>query len=158
MTCAGAAPLLAAAADGLLDDERHSALAAHLSTCTACRAALDDQIAVRAWLSRTPDAPMPPAFGDRVNARIDASDGLLGVADFRAWTLRLAPLAALLALAAWLGIGGVPSSPSPTAASAASSLTTFTPSRQADWQRTVSGNALLQAALFPSRSGERDVR
>jgi len=154
MTCDSAAPLLAASADGALDDDRRATLDAHLAGCAACRAALADQIAVRAWLARTPDATVPTGFRERVNARIDDSEGLLGVADFRAWTLRLAPLAALLALAAWLGLGAASSA----AASATSASTTFAPEQPADWQRTVSGNALLEAALRPARSGEPDVR
>lgn len=154
MTCDSAAPLLAASADGVLDDDRRAPLHAHLAGCAACRAALADQVAVRAWLAQTPEVAVPADFRDRVNARIDDGEGLLGVADFRAWTLRLAPLAALLALAAWLGLGAA-SSP---AASATSAPAAFAPSRAADWQRTVSGNALLEAALRPAGSGEPDVR
>jgi len=157
MTCDTAAPLLAASADGLLDDGRRATLDAHLAGCAACRAALADQIAVRAWLARTPDVPVPADFRDRVNARIDEADGLFGVADFRVWTLRLAPLAALLALAAWLGIGAASSGP-PTTAATSAPAPTFAPSRAADWQRSVTGNALLEAALRPSGSGDGNVR
>jgi anti-sigma factor RsiW len=157
MTCEAAAPLLAAAADGMLDDDRRERLDAHLAGCGACRTALADQIAVREWLARTPEATAPPDFRDRVNARIDDGEGLLGVADFRAWTLRLAPLAALMALAALLGFGAARS----TTSSAVPPQASFAPSRAADWQRAVSGNALLEAALRPPASGDAgdvDVR
>ena len=155
MTCDRAAPLLAASADGVLDGDRRTLLDAHLAVCSKCRAALGDQIAVRAWLARTPDVTVPADFRERVRARIDDSEGLLGVTDFRAWTLRLAPLAALMALAAWLGLGAAASSSSATGLTAS---TSFAPSRVADWQRSVTGNALLEAALRPPGSGDTDVR
>jgi anti-sigma factor RsiW len=150
MTCDRVLPLVAAAADGMLDADRRAALDAHLSVCDGCRTALADQMAVRAWLTRTPPLVVPAGFAQRVRGRIDEGEGLLGVADFRVWTLRLATLAALLALAAWLGLGAASTS-APTASG-------FTPQRAADWQRSVSGNALLEAALQPAREGEGDVR
>jgi len=158
MTCDQAAPLLAASADGVLDGERRTTLDGHLAGCPECRAALADQMAVRAWLARTPDVTVPPDFRERVNARIDGGDGLLGVADFRAWTLRLAPFAVLLALAAWLGVGASPSSTSTPATPSVAAAGAFVPSSAADWQRNVSGNALLEAALRPAAGGEVDVR
>ena len=158
MTCDGAAPLLAAAGDGILDDERRAALDAHLIGCGACRTALADQIAVREWLSSTQDAAVPAGFAERVRACIDDSQTLLGVADFRLWTLRLAPLAALLALGAWLGLGAATASTPASAPTVATASAVFTPARAADWQRSVSGNALLEAALSASPSGDGDVR
>jgi anti-sigma factor RsiW len=152
------APLLALMADGILDAPRQAMLDAHLEVCAACRMSLDDQIAVRAWLTKTPDAVVPEGFRDRVRARIAEDEGVFGVADFRLWTLRLAPLAALLAVVAWLGLGAKGSAVSGTAATITAAASTFSPSRAADWERTVSGNALLEAALFPPRAGAADVR
>jgi hypothetical protein len=126
--------------------------------CGACRASLGDQIAVRAWLTNTPDACVPDGFRDRVRARIEKDEGVFGVADFRLWTLRLAPLAALLALAACLGLGAKPSGALTGATTVAAASTGFSPSRVVDWERTVSGDALLEAALFPSQAGAADVR
>lgn len=158
MTCDRAAPLLAAAADGILDDERRRMLDAHLTGCDACRTALADQMAVRAWLSRTPDAVVSAGFRARVRGRIDDAEGLLGIVDFRLWTLRLAPIAALLALGAWLGVGAAGASAPTSTAAVAAPAPLFAPARAADWQRTVSGNALLEAALSSSPGGAGDVR
>ena len=159
MTCDGAAPLIAAAADGLIDEPRCARLDAHLRECARCKAALDDQIAVREWLASTPPPAVSSGFHASVNARIDDSEGLMGIADFRRWTLRLAPLAALLVLAAWLGVGfAIVPATSVAPAPSAPATATFMPSRAADWQRSVSGDALLEAALLPGRAGEGDVR
>ena len=158
MRCDRTAPLLASLADGMLDGERRAMLDAHLAVCGVCRTSLGDQIAVRAWLTTTPDAPVPDGFRDRVRARIEKDDGVFGVTDFRLWTLRLAPLAAILALAAWLGLGAKPSTAFTGATTVAAASTRFSPSRVVDWQRSVSGNALLEAALFPSQAGAADVR
>lgn len=121
-----------------------------------------DQDLVAAALSSTPPVEVSPSFLARVNARIDAETiegeaGWLALADFRAWTLRLVPAAAAMALIAALWSGGrdstassasSPSSASPsTISSASTGSPTFTPSSAGDWQRDVSGNALLEAAL-----------
>ena len=58
----------------------------------------DDQTLVAALLASTPPPDVPADFLARVNARIDETEGWFGVADFRLWTLRLAPAAAVLAL------------------------------------------------------------
>jgi hypothetical protein len=110
----------------------------------------DDQERVAAVLRSTPP---PDEAGDlvaRVNARIDATAGWFGLADFRAWTLRLAPAAAALAL-----VGVFWSTPSPaTATSSASAApssasTIFSPAASSDWQQEVTGVAMLAAALTP---------
>ena len=121
-----------------------------------------DQDLVAAALSSAPPVEVSPSFLARVNARIDAEAieeeaGWLAMADFRAWTLRLVPAAAAMALIAALWSGGgdstasSPSSPSSSSPSTISSASTgsqtFTPSSAGDWQRDVSGNALLEAAL-----------
>ena len=124
-----------------------------------------DQDLVAAALSSAPPVEVSPSFLARVNARIDAEAieeeaGWLAIADFRAWTLRLVPAAAAMALIAALWSGGgdstasSPSSPSSPSSSSPSTISsastgsqTFTPSSAGDWQRDVSGNALLEAAL-----------
>src|SRR5512144_1336808 len=115
MTCPDAEPLLAAAADGALDEARQARLDAHLATCASCRAALDDQRQIAAILASAVQDEVSPAFAARVNERIDSEDWLQLV-DFRAWTLRLAPVAATLALVALLGIGAPASSSSSSSA------------------------------------------
>jgi hypothetical protein len=105
----------------------------------------DDQKLVAALLASRPPSDVPADFVARVNARIDETEGWLGVADFRLWTLRLAPAAAVFALIAVLW----PGAPTETASSTASTVAadTFRPGSPADWQQDVSADALLVAAL-----------
>lgn len=116
-----------------------------------------DQDLVAATLASVPPPEVSPHFLARVNARIDADavapgqdGGWLGLADFRAWTLRLAPLAAAVALIALLWPDpAIDSTPAPAPA-AATTATSFTPSSAADWQQEVPSNVLLEAALAGS--------
>ena len=101
----------------------------------------EDQTRVAAILSSMPPADVPADFAARVNARIDETSGLFGLADFRAWTLRLAPLAAGLALIALLWPA------TPGRSSAVTPATSFSPTSVTDWQQDVSADALLAAAL-----------
>ena len=114
----------------------------------------DDQEHVASILRSIPPPEVRGDFVARVNARIDETSGWAGIADFRVWTLRLAPVAAALVLAAILWGGGWSpgSAPSPAAAAPA----TFSPALSADWQKDVSGDAMLDAAL--SSGGDRHVR
>lgn len=111
-----------------------------------------DQEAVAAVLRDMPRARAHGDFLARVNARIDETAGWLGLADFRAWTLGLLPAAAALVLLAILwpasSTVSMPAQPVVTTESAPSASTSgFSPSSYADWQREVTANALLDAAL-----------
>jgi len=110
----------------------------------------DDQNRVAALLASMPPPDVPGDFVSRVNARIDESEGWFGVADFRVWTLRLAPLAAGLGLIAmlWPGAASTTSSVSTVAPAA-----DFSPASPADWQQDVSADALLAAALTRADNG-----
>jgi anti-sigma factor RsiW len=155
MTCRDIESCVAAKADGSIDGDRERLLDAHLAECDHCRRALADQVRVHEALAATPTARPPADFTARVNARIDDSEGWLGLADFRAWTLRLAPVAAAVVLIAMLWRPATPAAaPAPPAAASA---TTFSPASIADWERDVSPNALLEAALRHV-PGEADVR
>jgi hypothetical protein len=110
-----------------------------------------DQRLVSEALGSMPPPDVSAGFLSRLNARIDAAqgaDGWFGLADYRAWTLRLLPAAAVLALVAifW------PASSTPAVAAAS-----FSPSSAGDWQRDVTANALLEAALL-SAKGDARVR
>ena len=105
----------------------------------------DDQAAVAALLASTPPPDVPADFVARVNARIDATEGWLGVADFRLWTLRLAPAAVVLALITVLWPGTSTGTTTTTVSTAEAG--TFRPAAQDDWQQEVSSDALLVAAL-----------
>lgn len=112
-----------------------------------------EQELVAATLASAPPPDVSRSFLARVNARIDAEReaGWLGLADFRSWTLRLAPAAAAMALLAGLWSGGDADSSLSTASSfssaSAAPAQTFTPSSADDWQEDVSGNAMIEAAL-----------
>jgi hypothetical protein len=117
----------------------------------------DDQTLVAALLASTPPPDVPPDFVSRVNARIDESAGWFGLADFRVWTLRLAPAVGVLAVLTviWPGApaAGI-SSTSATVPSSAVPATTFSPASAADWQQEVSADVLLDAALQSPRGGD----
>jgi hypothetical protein len=121
-----------------------------------------DQDAVAAALHGLPQARVMDDFLARVNARIDETAGWLGLADFRAWTLGLVPAAAVLVLLAilWPGPAASTAAPSPQpVATESSSAATFSPASYSDWQRDVTANALLDAALQPRATDLRhDVR
>jgi anti-sigma factor RsiW len=156
MTCADVAPLLAAEGDGSLDASRRDQLDAHLAACGACRRALEEQTSVAALLAQTLPADVGGELLARVNARIDREETVFGFVNYRAWTLRLAPVALALVLAALFAAGAQtpPTAATPAPAGAAQ---TFTPASLADWERDVSANALLEAAL-PVFAGGPDAR
>lgn len=104
LSCEEAERHIARAGDGGdLADDRRAALAAHLDNCARCRAALETQHAVAAWLRLRPADRVSPGFLAQLSDRLDDAAGWFGMADWRAWTLRLAPLAAVLALAILFG-------------------------------------------------------
>jgi hypothetical protein len=108
----------------------------------------DDRDLVSAVLASMPPPVVRADFVARVNARIDAEpsvNGWLGLADFRVWTLRLVPAVAALALIAVLW-------PATSSVSSTTPGSSFSPASVSDWQRDISANALLEAALGPIRS------
>ncbi len=95
-------------------------------------------------------------FLSRVNARIDETRGWFGLADFRVWTLRLAPAAAALALVAVLWPATTtPSTTGSPSTSPVSPAPSFSPASATDWQQDVSADALFEAALHPASGGAR---
>jgi len=122
-----------------------------------------DQALVAAVLASRPADEVPADFLMRVNARINARRGeaeWFELADFRAWTLRLVPLAGVLVLLGVLWPGS--SNATQTAPSLPAMQTPpapaqpFTPASASDWQREVTANALLEAAL--KRTGDAGGR
>jgi len=121
MLCSDAAPFIVRHAEDaesfpdalpeLIDAQTRAELDAHLEGCASCRAALDTQRAVSAWLRMRPADRLSPHFASRLAARLDDASGWFGIADWRRWTLRLAPVAAALALATYLGLGATASTP-----------------------------------------------
>jgi len=93
--------LILRSADGTLAPEARAMLDAHLASCADCRAALGDQSAVSRVLGEIVLASAPRDFAARVRARVAPQPSVFDLLNWRAWTLRLAPIAALLALLAW---------------------------------------------------------
>ena len=114
----------------------------------------DDQARVTSVLASMPPPDVPADFVTRVNARIDETAGWFGLADFRLWTLRLAPAAAALALIAVLWPASQTIAPAPPAA-ASETAASFSPASASDWQQDVSGETLLAAALHTAAGGAR---
>ena len=111
----------------------------------------DDQIRVATLLASIPPPDVPADFVARVNARIDETSGWFGLADFRVWTLRLAPIAAGLALVVlWPAAATTTSSASTSTVTPAAD---FSPASATDWQQDVSADALLAAALTRADHG-----
>ena len=119
----------------------------------------DQRLVARVLASRPPD-DVPADFVARVNARIDvaADHGWFALADFRTWTLRLAPLAGALVLVGLLWAPASSTTETTPAGSQAqpSQALAFTPASESDWQRDVTANALLEAAF--DRMGETGAR
>jgi anti-sigma factor RsiW len=112
MTCGDIGQFIARRADDgeSIDDELRTRVDAHLAACESCRTALETQRSVSAVLRMRPADRVTPGFVARLGERIDEASGWFGIADWRAWTLRLAPVAAALALAAYLGLAAPASS------------------------------------------------
>lgn len=171
MICTDAEPLLGR----LVDDEPsipaeiRDGLHAHLAGCAACRAALDEQREVAAWLRGRPASLPRPGLAARVSARIDretgevAGEGWLDLANWRRWSAALVPLAAALLAVAYLDlVRGSASATGTTPTTAA--VTTLQEWTTVDGpvllQPAVSGDALFEAVLTGSApsSGDADVR
>jgi hypothetical protein len=106
MSCAEAARHLSRRADGgPLDASIGAALDAHLNECPDCRDTLAAQRLVADTLRRRPADTVPSQFASTLRQKLDRVDqerSWIDLADWRVWTVRLAPVAAALALAAWL--------------------------------------------------------
>lgn len=130
-------------------------LETHLASCAPCRTALDDQRAVSDALAMRLPSALSHGFQRRVAARLDAGNSWLPVANWRAWTVGLAPLAAALLLAAWLTPGQDATSGT-TASTTAQAATSFeawatssvrSPTAAAFLQPGTTGDSLLEVVL-----------
>lgn len=132
-------------AEDRIDAGRRAWLEAHLAECEACRRALRVQASVRDALRGLPFAPVSAGFSARVRDRLVPS--WFDVANWRVWTLRLAPVAALLCLfALW------PSAREEAPQTLSAQLQSFATSGATDTQKLVvdaevSVDTLLSAAL-----------
>jgi anti-sigma factor RsiW len=99
--CEAIVPLMLRSVEGDLDAGDRELLVSHLARCPACTQALAVQAAVKRALADLPLAEVSTDFAARVRARV-APPQWLDAFNWRAWTIRLAPIAALLALLAVL--------------------------------------------------------
>jgi anti-sigma factor RsiW len=99
--CDDMIPLILGAVEGTLDDPGRARLSAHLEQCSRCVESYEDQRSVRAALGAMTHGPVSPGFAARVRERLAPRPSWLDLTNWRAWTLRLAPVALLLSVLAW---------------------------------------------------------
>jgi anti-sigma factor RsiW len=99
--CHDMIPLILGAVDGTLDEAGLARLSEHVERCSDCREGLAAQRSVRVALAGVGFAPVSPGFALRVRELIAPKPSWLDLTNWRAWTLRLAPVAVLLCLLAW---------------------------------------------------------
>jgi anti-sigma factor RsiW len=136
--CRTLEPLLARAAEGVLQPDDQAGIDRHLSGCASCRDALAGQRAVRQLLQARPAATAPPAFAATVMAAVAREGSWLRRFDFRRWTWRLVPATAALCLAAWIVL------PEPAGTPAIADL----PVSAALWQESLNETAVLSLMVW----------
>jgi anti-sigma factor RsiW len=99
--CESMASLIARYADGTLAVADRARVEAHVVGCSGCRAAIAEQSDAIRLLAELPMSEASPGFAADVLERVAQRAGLLDLLNWRAWTLRLAPVAALLLWLAW---------------------------------------------------------
>jgi anti-sigma factor RsiW len=158
LTCTAVERLLVRFADGasLLGEHDRRELGEHLESCPACRATLDDQRYVARVLHDRPQGALPAEFAAQIAARLEPDPGWLGLANWRAWAVSLAPVSALLVLLAWLGplatSGSEPVTGSKPAASAQSADTAQVTLET--WAAANAGSASGAVLLQPMATGD----
>lgn len=140
----------------------------HLVTCAACQAALEEQRLVLDTLRRRPPVVPDGGFARRLSERLDreADAGMLGLLNWRAWTVGLAPVAAALTLAAYVGVGStqVATDADTSPVQTFEAWTTAGPAEGTAaavlLEPSATGDALLESVLVGGvpAAGGRDVR
>ena len=95
--CENFAALLDPFVDGELSPDEMARVQAHLDACPACRAYVDDALAIRAAFPDAEDTPVPDGFSESVMARIRA-ETVSQKRKNRPWLKALASLAACCAI------------------------------------------------------------
>lgn len=101
--CENYAALLDPFVDGELSPDEMARVQAHLDECPACRAYVDDALAIRAAFPDAEDTPVPDGFAESVMARVRAEAASQAEAapkkkTSRPWLKALASLAACCAI------------------------------------------------------------
>ncbi len=103
LSCADCERLIARrAGDATLDPSTAAALERHLEGCASCREILASQHAVAEILRSRPADRVSSGFSARLARKLDERTDVFDAIDWRAWTIRLSPVAAALALSAFL--------------------------------------------------------
>lgn len=144
-TCEDVRGALPRLADGSHDGPARADLQAHLAECVGCREAFEAQRQVSLALRARPDSVPRRDFAAAVRARLDA--GWVGMADWRQWTLRLAPVAAALAIAAWLLGAPASRTAAPTLDDWARAAAGTDSTARLIWDGEVTSDALLAGML-----------
>ena len=95
--CENFAALLDPFVDGELSPDEMARVQAHLDACPACRAYVDDALAIRAAFPDAEDTPVPDGFSESVMSRIRA-ETVSQKRKNRPWLKALASLAACCAI------------------------------------------------------------
>jgi len=103
MPCNELEPLMLRQLDGRLTAEEAQRFERHLERCDDCREAFDTQARVASILSARPETEASLGFTHRVMANLETEPDWLDLLNWRAWTFRLAPVAAALVMVAALG-------------------------------------------------------
>jgi anti-sigma factor RsiW len=161
LSCDDATRLIARRADGdVLDVSAAAALDSHLAGCSSCRDAVPAQRAVAELLRARPAERVSPRFHARLAKRLDDDGGWFGMADWRAWTIRLAPAAVALALAAFLTSGQMAASPISLEEWTVGSTDSSSPASVL-WDSDLSSDSVLESMLgveVPAAGGASNGR
>jgi hypothetical protein len=154
ISCADVEPLIARYAEDDAAGTRVPAdVTAHIDGCPSCRRALEEQREVRRLLLARPPAVVSSSFTARLSDRLGEQHDWLGLVNWRAWTVGLAPVAGALVLVAFLGWGSKTESPSTTTRTPAAAVALEWPTASARTPASVlmqpgaSGEQLLEAVL-----------
>ena len=167
--CENFAALLDPFVDGELSPDEMARVQAHLDACPACRAYVDDALAIRAAFPDAEDTPVPDGFSESVMARIRA-ETVSQKRKNRPWLKALASLAACCAivlLAAPMFSHGSKTEAAPAEAPAAAAASTEramgfantaeeTPAEES--REDLASSKLYDAAPAPSAAAGSDAK
>ena len=162
LSCTDALPLIARHADGdVFEEASRALLEEHLTLCADCRAALSEQRAVASVLRSRPVDSVSPLFSSRLSQRLDEASGWFGIADWQAWTFRLAPVAGAVILATFF-FSEQPASTPLSLEEWAISIADSTSPATLLWDSEITSESLLEALVTGSdvqdSAGSGDVR
>jgi predicted anti-sigma-YlaC factor YlaD len=142
--------LIARAADNSIAAADRVTLDAHLAVCEACRGELDAQREARALLVARPIVPvrdLSAAIRRQLEREASPAESWIDLFNWRAWSLRLAPVAAALVILAVFVAGNVTATESSEVTTAAADTDASASVASALYSTDVSEEALLNLLL-----------